>query len=64
MKYILYSYMQCLIKIKNLLVLPLSTISAINPNVTQGQKQVTKPQKINNRSISQLLDVYTIENEE
>ena len=35
--------MQCLIKIKNLLVLPLSTISAINPNVTQGQKQVTKP---------------------
>jgi len=28
---------------KNLLLLPLSIISAINPNVTQGQKQVTKP---------------------
>jgi hypothetical protein len=27
----------------NLLELPLSTISAINPKVTQGQKQVTKP---------------------
>lgn len=26
-----------------LLELPLSTISAINPKVTQGQKQVTKP---------------------